>query len=329
MKPNNILIFIGYDYDSKISETEEIIAWGKKLKAKNDNLSLAIIGNPENVISIKEEFESITDIDEVYTVTIQNLNYFNDSVYEKALTKIIKKANADIVLALATDIGRSFFPRVAAKLKTGLTADCTKLAIDKDRLLKQTRPAYGGNIMAEIICKDKRPQMATVRPGQIKPKLKRNKEHTPKHIETNISKTSVTKSNLLATEKSSLIDSLSEAKIIVGVGKGIRKKENIPQMKKFAESIGASIGATRACVDAGWFEYSKQIGLTGTNISPDIYIACGISGSIQHMTGILNAKKIIAINKDKNAPIFNYADIGITEDIFDVLPLLTKEMQKL
>lgn len=329
MNKNNILVFIGNDYCAKDKETEEIIAWGAALKAKSDNLFLAIVGDSPNVSVKKETFENIKTVDAIYTATIDGLSYYDDTTYADALTKIIKQSAADIVISLATDIGRSLFPRVAATLKTGLTADCTDLKIDKSGLLKQTRPAYGGNIMAEIICRNKRPQMATVRCGHIKPNLKREKRYRPKHIQTDTTSISPIKSKLLKTEKSAASDSLTEAKIIVGIGKGIRKKENICKIEEFAKAIGAKTGATRACVDAGWLPYSKQIGLTGTNISPDLYIACGISGSIQHMTGILNAKKIIAINKDKNAPIFNYADIGITEDIFDILPLLTEQFKKL
>lgn len=328
-KNNNILVFIGNDYCASQQETDEIISWGLKLKQQTQGeLHLAAIGDCTYIESLKNKTNTIIDVDKIYTSPIHNLMYFDDNIYSECLYNIIQKSKPSIVIGLATDIGRSLFPRVAAALKTGLTADCTQLEINEKGLMKQTRPAYGGNIMAEIICQTARPQMATVRSGHIKTNIKYDKNHHVKHIETN-SKKSIFANNLIASKNIPLENSLANADIIVGIGKGIKKKENISFIENFAKSINASIGTTRACVEAGWFPYEKQIGLTGQTITPKLYIACGISGTIQHMTGILNAKKIIAINKDKNAPVFNYSDIAITEDMFDIIPKITTEIKKL
>lgn len=325
----HILAFIGNDYCASNKETDEIISWGLKLKKQTKSeLHLAAIGDKNYIESIKNKTTSICEIDKLYTSTVMDLIYFDDTTYSECLYETIKQCNPSIVIGLATDIGRALFPRVAASLTTGLTADCTQLNIGPDGFLIQTRPAYGGNIMAEIICQTARPQMATVRSGHIKPMIKHNKSQQVECIEIYPTEPKIFTNKLIKAINTSNTNSLSNAKIIIGVGKGIKKKENISFFEQFAKSINATIGTTRACVEAGWFPYEKQIGLTGQTVAPKLYIACGISGTIQHMTGILNAEKIIAINKDKNAPIFNYADIAITKDMFDIIPRITTEIKK-
>lgn len=326
-KPNSILVFIGNDYLPKKTACEEIILWAKKLKTKTAaEINIALIGDHQYTFHAKNKYKTLTDITNIYTATT-DFGYFDDVIFADAFYKIIKVANPTVALTLATDTGRAFFPRVAAKLNTGLTADCTKVSFTKDGLLQQTRPAYGGNIIADIICQDKLPQMATIRPGLIEGKLSFDKSHSANCID--IDKLSDIKksfdfisSKIIDTSKS-----LNNAEIIIGVGKGLIKKANITIIEEFASQIHASIGATRACIDAGWFPHQQQIGLTGVTVRPKLYIACGISGTVQHMAGISGAKKIIAINKDKNAPIFNYADVAIVEDMFDFLPTLIKQIK--
>lgn len=328
-RTNSILVFLGNDYSTKENTSEEIILWAEKLASKTNSLiNIALIGNSDYINKTKNKFLNIPSINIIYTAATDPVRHFDDKLYADFFYNIAKQANPDIALTLATEIGRAFFPRVAARLNTGLTADCTSLAIKQHNCLIQTRPAYGGNLMADIICQTTRPQMATIRPGQIKGKIFINKQHTATCIDMTNSLETITPSvPVIKTENNATFASLSEAEIVIGVGKGIIKKENIKIIEELALLLKASIGATRACIESGWFPYEKQIGLTGSTIKPKLYIACGISGTVQHMAGIIDAKKIIAINKDKNAPIFNYADIAITEDMFDFLPNLITQLK--
>ncbi|HTY81482.1 MAG TPA: electron transfer flavoprotein subunit alpha/FixB family protein, partial [Dehalococcoidales bacterium] len=245
------------------------------------------------------------------------------------LVELIKENRPEIVLAGATALGRAFIPRVAAMLNTGLTADCTGLDIDKEkRQLLQTRPTFGGNIMATIICPNKRPQMATVRPRVFK-KGKPDEKRQGQIINVDFKREGVTaKTRLLGfieeiTEKIKLED----ADVIVSGGRGLGKAENFKLLAELADALGAALGASRAAVDEGWIPYAHQVGQTGKTVCPKLYIACGISGAIQHLAGMQTSDVIVAINDDPNAPIFQVAHYGVVGDLFQVVPAMIKKIK--
>jgi electron transfer flavoprotein alpha subunit len=237
--------------------------------------------------------------------------------------------NCEIVIAGATPIGRSFIPRVAAKLRTGLTADCTSLAVDKDTgNLLQIRPAFSGNIMATIFCPNNRPQMATVRPRVMK-RGQYDEGRTGEIIDVNADDIS-SRTRVLDTikEVSELTVNLQEADIIVSGGRGLGDPKGFKLLVELAELLGGAIGSSRAAVDSGWIPYSHQVGQTGKTVCPKIYIACGISGAVQHLVGMQSSDIIIAINKNPEAPIFNVATYGIVGDLYEIIPLLIKKIKE-
>jgi len=271
--------------------------------------------------------------DRVYLCDDISLQRFQDEPYAEALAFLINKYRPEIVLAGATPIGRSFFPRVAARLRTGLTADCTGLEVDKEnRLLLQVRPAFGGNIMATIVCPNHRPQMATVRPRVMKrlEKVDNKKGEIIKvHVPTGIGiRASVVDSIKDVADPIIGALNLQEADIIVAGGRGLGDARNFKLLEDLAEALGGALGATRAAVDAGWISYSHQVGQTGKTVCPKLYIACGISGAVQHLVGMQSSDIIVAINKNPDAPIFNVATYGIVGDLFEVVPLLTKKVKE-
>ena len=267
--------------------------------------------------------------DKVFLVESPELANNQEDALTYKLVELIKEHKPEIILAGATALGRAFIPRVAALLNTGLTADCTGLDIDKEkRLLLQTRPTFGGNIMATIICANKRPQMATVRPRVFK-KGKPDEKRQGQVIKVDFKREGVTsKTKLLGflddiTEKIKLED----ADIIVSGGRGLQKAENFKLLAELAEALGAALGASRAAVDEGWIPYAHQVGQTGKTVCPKLYIACGISGAIQHLAGMQTSDIIVAINDDPNAPIFQVAHYGIVGDLFQVVPLMMKKLK--
>ena len=245
---------------------------------------------------------------------------------------MIKKHGPTTILIGATNIGRDLAPRVACRLKTGLTADCTDINIDAESgNIAWTRPAFGGNLMATILCPEHRPQMGTVRPGVFK-KGEADFSRTAEVIKENIPvKKDILRTRLLKeiNETANELRNIENAEIIVSGGRGLGQGENFSYIQNLADALGGSVGASRAAVDAGWIPHSHQVGQTGKIVGPKIYIACGISGAIQHRVGMSSSDIIIAINKDSSAPIFDIADYGIVGDLFEILPILTKEIKKL
>ena len=267
--------------------------------------------------------------DVVLTVEDGLLNAYNDELHAHVLTALIVSHKPEIVLVGATTYGRSLAPRVAARLDTGLTADCTVLDIEEGTgVLLQTRPAFGGNLMATIVCRDHRPQMASVRPGVMK-------AMTPDWQRSGVTEQCVVslpvslRTRVIAEHRlSSGQMSISDAEVVIAVGKGIGSLENVRLAEELAKAINGSLGASRAAVDAGWVDYSRQIGQTGKTVAPKLYIACGISGAVQHTAGMASADTIIAINKDPDAPIFKIAHYGIVGDVREVLPELVKAVRE-
>jgi electron transfer flavoprotein alpha subunit len=268
---------------------------------------------------------------QVYFIDHPLLRQYQTDIYTKAMVSLVNRYLPEIVLFGATSIGRSLAPRVAARLRTGLTADCTGLAIDREkRLLVQTRPAFGGNLMATIVIPNHRPQMATVRPNVMK-RLEPETCRTGKLIEVkdiSLQAEDVCTKILEVIHDADTTVNLQEADIIVSGGRGLGKPENFKLVRELADVIGGAVGASRATVDAGWIPSYHQVGQTGKTVHPKLYIACGISGAIQHLIGMQTSDIIVAINKDPNAPIFNVATYGIVADLFDIVPALTKSFRE-
>ncbi|MBI4845578.1 MAG: electron transfer flavoprotein subunit alpha [Candidatus Omnitrophica bacterium] len=324
----NIWVFAEQKKGIIQSVVYELLGEGKKLAQKrNQKLAAVLLG--ENIkAKAKELIERGADI--VYLVDDHKLKNYQDETYAEVLTKLVLKYKPEIVLTGATTIGRSLIPRVAVQLKTGLTADCTGLDIDEEKgLLMQTRPAFGGNIMATIICPNRRPQMATVRHKVMK-EAEKDSKHKGEVIEVNPADFSLKAKAKLLEVISELEETvnLTEADIIVSGGRGIGSAENFKLLEEFAKTIGAAVGASRAAVDSGYMPYSHQVGQTGKTVCPKIYFACGISGQIQHLVGMQSSDIIVAINKDPDAPIFKVATYGIVADVFEIIPELTKKFKK-
>jgi len=266
--------------------------------------------------------------DRVLVVEDETLFHYNDESYTDIFVQLIKQNNPEIILMGATTYGRSLAPRIASRINTGLTADCTKLEIDpEDGKLLQTRPAFGGNLMATIICPNHRPQMATVRHKvmkELEPDESRKGEiirpevNIPKDLQINVKDVVSTITEMVP---------LTEADIIVSGGRGMGDPKNFAMINELAEILGGAVGASRATVDAGWIEYSHQVGQTGQTVGPKVYFACGISGAIQHLAGMSSSDTIIAINKNPDAPIFKVATFGIVGDVLEIVPLLIKEFK--
>ncbi len=308
--------------------TFELLAKAKDLaKSLKTKVTAVLLG-----YNIDEEVEVLIwrGADRVIIVRNQNLSHYQSNIYSNIIIQIIKKYKPEIVLGGATTIGRSLMPRLAAKLHTGLTADCTELEIDKESgLLLQTRPAFGGNIMATILCKDYKPQMATVRHKVFKeaPEDKTRKgEIIEEEIDDDLLSSPVVLKDIIEEVEETV--NIAEADIIVAGGRGLGKPENFKYIEELAKLLGGAVGASRAVVDAGWISYSHQVGQTGRTVCPKIYIACGISGQIQHLVGMKSSDTIIAINKDAEAPIFKVADYGIVADLFEIIPPLIEKLKK-
>lgn len=269
-------------------------------------------------------------VDKVYYINDPLLKDFTTDGYAISIANLIERKKPEVVLVGATSIGRDIAPRIAGKVGTGLTADCTKLEIDStDNKLLQTRPAFGGNLMATIVCPKNRPQMSTVRPG-VMAKAVRNESETgilevvtPELTEKMIRTRLV---EILPQEKKSV--NLTDARIIVSGGRGLKRAEGFELIKELADKLGAEIGASRAAVDSGWIEHSHQVGQTGTTVRPELYIACGISGAIQHLAGMSDSKYIVAINKDAKAPIFSICDYGIVGDLYEIIPEMIESLNR-
>ncbi|MBI5787643.1 MAG: 4Fe-4S binding protein [Candidatus Schekmanbacteria bacterium] len=313
----------------KISSiTYELLGEGRKLADQlKEPLAAVLLGH--NMESAAQELIHY-GADQVYYADNPILAEFHDDSYTQVIAGLINQYKPSIVLTGATAIGRSFIPKVAVRVKTGLTADCTQLDIDPaTRLLRQTRPAFGGNIMATILCPNSRPQMATVR-HKVMQKAEYRAERrgeviTLKGLGVITPRTKITQ----FVEDVAETINIAEADIIVSGGRGLKDARNFALLEELAKTIGAAIGASRAAVDAGWIPYSHQVGQTGKTVCPKLYIACGISGAIQHLAGMQSSDIIVAINSDPDAPIFKVATYGIVGDLFEVVPALTKKLKEL
>ena len=322
---NGICLYAEHRYGKISSVVPEIIGVARELK-KDLNVPISAILLGHNIKSLADELISF-GVDEVFFIDNEKIGDFAEDVQAKLTADILIEIKPEVFLGGGTVIGRSLLPKVAAKLLTGLTADCTELTIDtSERLLKQTRPAFGGNIMATILCKNHRPQMATVRHKVMKAAEKirgyEGKITEITHIPIPEPEIEVLE---FVEEKTDTVN-LTEADIIVSGGRGLRDPKNFKLIQDLAKALGGAVGASRAAVDADWIAYSHQVGQTGKTVNPTVYIACGISGAIQHLAGMKASDIIIAINSDPHAPIFDVAHYGITGDLFEIIPEITKQI---
>ncbi|AEE96513.1 electron transfer flavoprotein subunit alpha [Mahella australiensis] len=305
----------------------ELLGVGRHLADQlGQDLAAVLIGN--KVRPLAQQLIAY-GADKVYWLDHADLERFNDELYADNLSYLVERYRPNIVLLAATVYGRSLGPRVAARIGTGLTADCTGLEIDVDTgNLMQTRPAFGGNLMATIVCPDHRPQMATVRPRVMKP-LEPDSERSGRILRQQPQLKQGLKTRVLqVVEEAGETVNLLEADIIVSGGRGLGDPKNFTLIEELAQTLGGAVGASRAAVDAGWIPYSHQVGQTGKTVGPKVYFACGISGAVQHLAGMSSSDIIVAINKDPDAPIFKVATYGIVGDVLEILPLITKEFKK-
>ena len=322
---NGVWIFAEQSRGKISSVAFELLGVGKRLAQElNSELCAVLFGSSEEVEELIK-----WGADKVYYVNSEDYATLDDELYAKTLVSLIEQYKPEILLAGATAIGRSFIPRVAARLRVGLTADCTGLEIDKETgNLLQIRPAFGGNIMATIISPSSRPQIATVRPRV----MKRGEYRAEKKGEIiNIPPLSVKRriKILDRVEDTSFCKvNLQDAKVIVSGGRGLGSSEAFKMLWELASLLGGTVGASRAAVDEGWIPYSHQVGQTGKTVCPKLYIACGISGAVQHLVGMQSSDIIVAINKDPNAPIFNVATYGIVGDLKVIIPLMIKKLKE-
>ncbi|MCM8804791.1 MAG: electron transfer flavoprotein subunit alpha [Candidatus Omnitrophica bacterium] len=313
--------------DSQVASVSyEMLSAAKKLKEKlNEEICGVCFGK-----NIKDKLTPLIKkgAEKIYFIDDDIFCNFREEIYANALSYLIKKYKPNIVITAATMIGRSFIPAVSVKVKTGLTADCTDVDIDeKTGLLIQTRPTFGGNLMAKIICEKHRPQMATIRP-KIFEEADDEENSKGEIIEEKINFEIGDKIEICGREKLENVVDLQEAEIIVSGGRGLKEGKNFNIIKELADLLNAAVGASRAAVDSGWIGYPHQVGQTGKTVKPKIYIACGISGAIQHLAGMQTSDYIIAINKDPDAPIFKVANLGVVGDLFEVIPILIKKLKE-
>ncbi|MDP2106208.1 MAG: FAD-binding protein, partial [Desulfobulbaceae bacterium] len=301
---SGVWVYAEYRHGALAPVALELLGIGRQIAdQKGVTLSAVLLGEG---LAGQAETLIAHGADTVYVADAPELAPFTDDAYANVLEDLIAQHKPEIVLAGATAIGRSFIPKVATALGAGLTADCTDLAVDEEGHLLQTRPAFGGNIMATIVCPDTRPQMATVRPLVMKalPKVTTRIGQIvvldPKDLRLH-SRVEVLSSILEDEDKINL----SEANIVVAGGRGVGDAKGFALIQELADILGGAVAASRAAVDAGWINYPHQVGQTGKTVAPKVYICCGISGAIQHLVGMSSSDTIIAINKDPNAPIFD------------------------
>ncbi len=308
----------------------ELLGEGRRL-ADEIGCSLSAVLLGDNVKGLADElFEYGAEA--VYLSENENMKHYTTDGYAKVLTNMVNEYKPEVVLFGATHIGRDLAPRVAARVDTGLTADCTRLEIDPgEKGLMQTRPAFGGNIMATIICPKHRPQMATVRPGVMKKAEKREMTGKERIIEfkNDLSLEDLRVKLLDIVKGKKALVNLEDTEVIVSGGRGLGKKEGFELLQKLADSLGGVVGASRAVVDADWIDHDFQVGQTGKTVRPRLYFAIGISGAIQHIAGMQGSDTIVAINRNPDAAIFKVADIGIVGDLYDVVPKLITAIEEM
>lgn len=304
----------------------ELLSQGAKLAAeKGSELAAVILGS--GIAHLASEVGKY-GTDKVYVADDAKLENYTTGAYTSVVAQLIKENEPDLVLFGNTAVGKDLAPRVAQRIGVGLASDCTAIESDAEAFVNFSRPLYAGKVNAKVASRQARPVMATIRPNSFPA------DETPKTPEVINVSTNIDAADLRAIIKEVIVKSagrvqLTEANIIVSGGRGMKGPENYTILEELADVLGAAVGASRASVDSGWRDYEFQVGQTGKTVSPTLYIACGISGAIQHLAGMQSSKFIVAINKDPEANIFTVADYGIVGDLFEIVPLLTEECKKL
>lgn len=329
-KTKDLWVFVETNEDGSAKNVGiELLTPGRELANKQGGALVAVIVG-SNVEAAKNDAIAY-GADKVIVVDSPEYKDYSTDAYAIALTTLVEKYGPTSMLIGATPNGRDLGPRVSCRLKTGLTADCTGLDIDEESgNVAWTRPAFGGNLMATILCPEHRPQIGTVRPGVFKkgePDASHAAEVITEDIHVSEDQIRVKVLELIKEMGDENVD-LEGAEIIVSGGRGVGGPEGFEPIKALAEVLGATVGTSRAAVDAGWISHAHQVGQTGKTVGPKLYIACGISGAIQHLAGMNSSDVIVAINKDPDAPIFDVADYGVVGNLFEVLPVLTEEIKK-
>ena len=326
---NGILIFAEVTRDNYIHTVFfELVNKARELSKKLDGqpIMAVIFSKPDLVKEFKEGFTN-TGIDKVFVYEDNAFENYSTQTYANLITELVKEIDPAIFLIGATNQGRDLAPRISSALQTGLTADCIELDINEKGQLAATRPTFGGQLMATILCKTF-PQMATVRPKVFKP-AEHNDYRNTEFIYKLIKPEDIKKDTEIVEFTKKIQDTINEldsAEIIIAGGKGMKGEEGFKLLKQLADKLGGTVGASRGAVDLGYAPHEIQIGQTGKTVTPKIYIACAISGAIQHTCGITGSKHIIAINKDPNAPIFDVSDTGIVGDVFEIIPEIIKAL---
>lgn len=325
----NIWVFVETHKGAAKGVGLELLNPGRMIADKiGQSLVGVVIGNNvEAAVKAAAEYGA----DKIILVEDEVYSDYNTETYTDALYQLIQKYKPDTVLFGSTSTGRDLAPRLSCRIGTGLTADCTGLDIDIETgNVGWTRPAFGGNLMACIECPNNRPQMGTVRPGVFK-KLPAKDGNDVEIICEILKKAPIPSAKMVECieEVAKLVVDLENSEIIVSGGRGLRAPENFDLIRDLAQVLGGEVGSSRAAVDAGWISYAHQVGQTGKTVSPKLYIACGISGAIQHLAGMSGSDTIVAINSDPDAPIFSVAHFGIVGDLFEVLPALTTEIKRI
>ena len=328
-KTKDLWVFVETNEDGTAKNVGiELLTPGKMMAGKQGGALVAVVigsGADEAVKAASEH-----GADKVIVVDGPEYKHYSTDAYAIALCTLVEKYGPTSMLIGATNNGRDLGPRVSCRLHTGLTADCTALDIDDETgNVAWTRPAFGGNLMATIICPNHRPQIGTVRPGVFKKGdvTAANAEIVKEDIHVADDQIRTQVIELIKEMGGESVD-LEGAEIIVSGGRGVGGPEGFDTIKALADTLGATVGASRAAVDAGWIAHAHQVGQTGKTVGPKLYIACGISGAIQHLAGMSGSDVVVAINKDPDAPIFDVADYGVVGNLFEVLPVLIDELKK-
>jgi electron transfer flavoprotein alpha subunit len=321
-----VWIFAEHQDNSIRKTTHELLGKGRELADKS-GVELAALLLGSGVDGIAQEVTAYAD--KVYQWDDPLLEKYNSDVYLHVIAELAGKEHPQIILAGATFLARDLFPRVAGRLKTGIAVDCLNLDLGDDGLLVATRPLFGGKVLADLVCRQGRPQIALTRPNTFPlPDQRGDRRGAVIPLDLDVDPVQVRLEVLEVIRTATERLDLTEAEIIVTGGRGMKQAENFRLLEDLADALGATVGATRGVVDSGWRPHDDQVGKSGKTVSPKLYFAVGLSGAIHHVMGMDTSKVVVAINKDPHAPIFQYADCGVLGDLFEVLPLLTEELKR-
>jgi electron transfer flavoprotein alpha subunit len=324
-----IMVFAEYRHGMVAPVSYELLGIGRKLADKR-GVKLSVVLPGGTVAGYADDLIA-AGADTVFLAEHPVFEQFREDVYARLLEQVIREQKPEVVLAGATAIGRSVIPFVATAIDAGLTADCTHLEIrEEDGMLLQTRPAFGGNIMATIECPHTRPQMATVRPkvmAPAEPDSSRKGEVVSVQLPQDLVQSKIEVLETVINTEDQV--NIQEVETLVAGGRGLDSPKGFALIRELASELGGAVAASRAAVDSGWIPYPHQVGQTGKTVSPKLYIACGISGAVQHAVGMQSAEIVVAINRDKSAPIFDIATYGVVGDLYEVVPQLIKRLQEI